>query len=310
MPKLGDRLMRYVSEGDIWILAIRRRGEKLLFEGDNSPFELVPNTFLYWKADPFLFEYQGEHYLFAEMFNRLLGRGCLGVAKVIDGKCSAFKPCLKLPCHLSYPCVFEREGIIYLLPEMASSGTIRLYKSVSFPYQWEEVEQLCDIPGVDTTPLPVAISPKMQFVSTLHLGGDKRNDNLHLIGNHKEKPVCLMTNNPSSRPAGHFIEKDGKIIRPVQDCAEFYGRELLFNQVDDSNPDSWKEHTVLRVAVPSDSSVNAVSIHLSEESGVRFKGIHTYNLDSQYEVIDLQFNVGKTWQYLTRKLIKRMKRLF
>ena len=291
------------------MLAIRRRNESLLFEGDDSPFHLIPNSFLYWKADPFLFEYQGSHYLFAEMFNRLLGRGCIGVARITDGKCGVFRPCLKLGCHLSYPCVFEQDGAVYMLPEMASSGKMKLYKAISFPLIWKEAGVFCEASGVDATPLPKRLSKGLQAVSTLHQGGAKRNDNLYLIEMHGKPPVPLLANDLCSRPAGHFIEKDGKVIRPVQDCSEYYGKRLLFNLVTDASPANWHEQCVGRVTVPSDANDDAITVRLTEGDTRHFKGIHTYNLDSKYEVIDLQFNAGNTWQYLARKLIKRIGRM-
>ena len=312
MVAIADRFKGYISEGDIWILAIRRRGEKLLFEGNNTPFSLIPNTFLYWMADPFLFEYQGQHYLFAEMFNRILGRGCIGVATIVDGNCSSFKPCLQLDCHLSYPCVFERKGIIYMLPEIAASGKVMLYKATAFPYEWKVDRQLCDVSGVDSTPLPVQLSIELQAISTLHVGKAKKNDNLYLLKANGEKPVQVLVNNRCSRPAGHFIVKDGRIIRPVQDCFEYYGKHLIFKEVTSTSLINWHEKSIYCATFPRDTSIrdNGEPINLATAGRQKFRGIHTYNLDSEYEVIDLQFNAGNTWQYFARKLLKRVKRLY
>ena len=60
----------------------------------------------YWYADPILFNYNKEKYLFTEAFNMKKQIGYLAVSKYENNKFSVPKIIMKRKFHLSYPCVF------------------------------------------------------------------------------------------------------------------------------------------------------------------------------------------------------------
>lgn len=160
-----------------WQVAIRLRGDQALYEGNVQGFQCVTNTVRYWYADPFLFCFNGQDYLFVEMFDRWKKKGVIGVCKVSNGKCGRFRLCLELPWHLSYPCVFEDEVGIHMIPECYQSGEVWMYRCVKFPYRWERERCLTKGLAVDTTP-----AGKGQWFTTFFASADQRkNDNLWRI---------------------------------------------------------------------------------------------------------------------------------
>ena len=54
--------------------------------------------------------------------------------------------------HLSYPFVFEHEGVVYMLPERGEAGRVELHRAVAFPDEWRLDRVLLDgLTAVDAT---------------------------------------------------------------------------------------------------------------------------------------------------------------
>lgn len=52
-----------------WSVAWREKPCGTLLKDLDTPFEIIPNSVRYWAADPFLFVYHGETYIFAELYD-------------------------------------------------------------------------------------------------------------------------------------------------------------------------------------------------------------------------------------------------
>lgn len=116
-----------------WTIAYRKRCEKLLLEDASADFHIIKNTWRYWCADPHLFEYEGRTYVFAELYDRVLRRGVIGCCMISENGYTPWKIVLKMPWHLSYPHVFEKDGDIYMIPESYVPKEIALYRAKEFP---------------------------------------------------------------------------------------------------------------------------------------------------------------------------------
>lgn len=297
------------GEGRIWAIAFRRKTEKLLFEGNGEGFIFVPNSFLYWRADPFLFDYKGDTYLFAELYNRIIGKGVIGVAKIKDGRCGRFKVCLDESHHLSYPCVFESKGDIYMMPESGHSGSIIMYRCVQFPNKWERVKEMENCPAVDTTPIPHQLTAGDCYLSTINNSVDTKNSSLWLIDFVKRQKYLLKKDNTELRPAGHIIHHGNAFIRPVQNCTNDYGTDVIFRRIEKIDSNGITETEIART-FPSKERAEGKNPYISTHNGTRysFDGIHTYNVSSQYEVVDLAYREAISMPYFLHKVYKHFMR--
>jgi hypothetical protein len=86
---------------------------------------------------------------------------------------------------------------------------------------------------------------------------------------HPANPICSDARR--ARAAGALFYRDGKLIRPSQDCALGYGHSIVFNEVTRLSPSEYAERVVQRI--PPNWRQNLI-------------GTHTYNSDGTYEVID------------------------
>lgn len=84
-------------------------------------------------ADPFLYRHNDELYLFFE--SQAVGEpGKIEAIKTTDLKTFEYVgEILKAPFHLSFPFIFENDGVIYLMPESFATKEVVLYRFEEFP---------------------------------------------------------------------------------------------------------------------------------------------------------------------------------
>ena len=98
-----------------------------IIKSDTSLFRFDPIVVI---ADPFLFSYKNELYLFYESQKKWYGKGKLCMIKTSNLKdWSKEKIILKEPIHLSFPFVFEYADHLYMIPETGQDGSIRIYEN-------------------------------------------------------------------------------------------------------------------------------------------------------------------------------------
>lgn len=293
--------MKKVEE---WTIAYRhRQGDQLLIDDRESPFKTIPNTWRYWCADPHLLEWDGDTYVFAELYDRVLRRGVIGCCQITDDGPTPWKVVLKTPSHLSYPHTFLSNGTVYMIPESYTAAEIAVYKAVSFPDKWEKVHTLASgYTAVDTTLFSV---DGASWLMTLRF--DEAHTYLEVHRLEKDRPLSsplvAKLDDADSRPAGNLFRYGGKLIRPAQDCNGSYGKALNFYHVTNVSSDRYEE-TLLAKIGPE---------HIRSDLGGIPQGIHTYNVSDGYEIIDLKEYKIDLWAYLTRPvwfLWRRIKNLF
>lgn len=291
---LLSKFKRYSVNG--WYVALRKRTELCLFEGNDAPFYIIPQGVRFWRADPFLFKYQGKNYLFVEEFDMLIKKGRISVAEVVNGRCQRFRPCIDIPYHLSYPCIYEYDTNIYMIPECYESGKVVRYKCKSFPYEWIEEKVLLEEAAADTT--PIILEGNVAYITTIFKDSENRkNDNLWMLNYNNDDSLHQIYNNFYCRCAGHVIfnnVEENEFIRPSQDCSETYGAKLLFNKGIFQNG-KFQEHVIGYVLPPSKDNIeNSLNIYnFNKFKKTQFTGVHTYNVNEDYEVVDLKYNTKK-----------------
>ena len=278
----------YKYANNRYSIAFRQRSEKSLYEADASGkgFILVPYTLRYWMADPFLFKYKNTNYIFAELYDKKKAKGVLGYAELKGNRCGRFHVCLEEKFHLSYPCVYQRDDDIYMVPETKENNSAMIYKAVEFPRKWEKYQMLCEESCVDTTPF--TYNGENYFFTTI-ANEHSTDDNLFLIHEESGTVTKLLDKNLCLRSAGHVIYDKEQLIRPSQDDT-VYGDAVIFNKIIEFKGNAYKEIPYKRVLVLDKSNKEeSICIELvNNKKNIGFNGLHTYNVNEDYEVIDLR----------------------
>lgn len=294
--KLKSLLIKIFIGGE-WKVAYR------LLSDPEGQYHLVDTPVGTWVADPFLYEADGEHYLFVELFDNKENKACIAYYQFINGKPVYQDKIIDQPYHMSYPCVFEHQGAHYMIPETFANLTIDLYKANDFPKQWEKVKCLASGERyMDTTVLK---QEKMYFaVSYRKMRRNWRLDVFNLDMDQLKMTLIgsKLYEANIGRPAGNFIHENG-LIRPAQNCARKYGEELILYKVDGFGCENYEEHEVRRIEVKS------IPMEVLPDR------IHTYNRNSEYECVDVYFEefdlfqgLKTLWRAYLRQFLSKAKR--
>jgi hypothetical protein len=117
----------------------------------HEDFLFIPNNSteygdsIEFNADPFVFENNGVMYLFVE--TKPNGKRAHLSVYLLDSSHLRFHylgVALKEPFHLSYPALYNIDGVIMLIPEMQRSGESWAYVADSFPFKWRKKYKISD----------------------------------------------------------------------------------------------------------------------------------------------------------------------
>lgn len=229
-------------------------------------------------ADPFPITWQGRTFVFFEDLDHRVGKGTISAIEFNDaGPVGDVVPVLEEPWHLSYPFLIEDDGALWMIPESSVQGDVALYKCVRFPDKWERHATL--LSGLELADATITRHNGLYYLfGAWRDGTGGYSDSLaiyyadRLLGPwlpHASNPVLI--DRASTRPAGHFVTIDGKLWRPVQDCAEGYGAALALAEIVELSPTTFRQ--IVRHAI---------------KPGPAWPGrkLHTLNRCGRLEVID------------------------
>lgn len=265
-----------------WTLFI---GSKKFLDQDLStllPVNVPEGEF--W-ADPFLIEYNKEHYVFFENYLHKEKKGKISCGRIIGNEIVDVKDVLDLDYHLSYPFIFRDTGDIFMMPETSSNERLEIYKCLSFPDEWElystafEGEKVADAffyndaNNVKWLFLNKSATPNSCKTSDLFI---YKVDSLKLkeIIPHEENPVFIDSR--ISRNGGSIFTYENKVFRPSQrNTHGAYGGRLNINDIKKLTLNEYVEEQV-RVIEP-DFYPSIKAIH------------HLHQMDDLF-VFDASFN--------------------
>ncbi|MCF2682329.1 hypothetical protein, partial [Faecalicatena contorta] len=282
MTKLFSKLLE-----DGWNVAFRQLPEGEILDNVKSPFQVIPNTWRTWEADPFVLQYEGNTYIFAEMYDYIKRRGAIGYTKWENDRFTPWKKVICEPFHMSYPNVFIRDDGIYMLPETSAGHKLLLYKAVNFPEKWEQHTIIAEnVMWVDTTFFE---NRGVLYAITTDVA-DEENHKDYLLKfddqfSISEKYQIHEKDIDRSRCGGRFFVHTGKLIRVSQDCSQRYGGALIFSEMCPDQVVDKGLQNVFRHISPED-------LQIAEKK--KWIGLHTYNAVPQFEVIDIEkphFNI-------------------
>lgn len=305
-----NRLKNLLTKDNCYSIGIRKRNKTagLLYEGNcTSVFHVLPITERIWYADPIVFSYNGIDYLFCEVFDRRTELGFIGVTVLDSLNPKPFKKILDIGTHLSYPCVFEIDGTVYMIPETTTKKTVELYRSIEFPYKWEFATEL--LKGDEYADSTYYSDESRKLLLTFRqYKGNGSITKLKVI-NAKEIALGKLCDYPSeefvfndqSRGGGKLFIHENKLIRPAQDCSKEYGYALNYYEVSFER-EKYCERFLARI------SPDQINTDLDKA----IVGIHTYALTDDYEIIDVKFDdpqlryqIRRVFRYIKRKLLKK-----
>ena len=215
--------------------------------------ELVPPRDRFW-ADPFPVAYGDRLYLFVEELIFSEDKGRIIVFEIDEqGRAGSPSSALERDYHISYPFVFEWNGVHYMIPETEGRRRVELFRARRFPFDWEfDRVLLDDTPAVDAT--LAEVDGRWWMFANVAIEHASSWDELYLF--HAPSPLgpwTPHTGNPvksdvrSARPAGRLFVHNGVLYRPAQDCARRYGHAIVVNAIEELTPTSFRERPVERI---------------------------------------------------------------
>ena len=265
---------------------------------DISQFRWIEPPRGHFYADPFLFRFESRRWLFFEDFDYRTRLGTIAAAEVMaDGKMGPPIRVLERPYHLSYPCVFQVDGQVFMIPESRANGTVEMYRCRKFPCEWEPARVCLEASAVDTT-VWSENGVHWFFVTLREARGGALQ--LWLFSStgiedewrpHPANPIS--TDVRSSRGAGAIFRDGGRLIRPSQDCSGNYGRSFTLNEILVLNENEYREQSCVTVEAPHGMI-----------------GTHTYARLGEMEVVDgcawasvfSVMGLAEIWTRVRRKL--------
>jgi hypothetical protein len=227
----------------------------------DATWTVLPDDGRRFYADPFPIAVGGTTHLFVEDFPHATGKAIISAVRFgPDGPEGAPVPVLEEAHHLSYPFVFERDGHIWMVPESSAAGTVDLYRATRFPGGWvKEATLLSGVVASDAT--LVEHGGLWWIFATVRdaepgapAGSGSFHDALHLWsapdfrGPYTPHPANPVLVDPAfARPAGRIVARDGTLIRPIQDCAQGYGRALALARVDRLDQEAFAQTVTARI---------------------------------------------------------------
>lgn len=229
-------------------------------------------------ADPFPVEWQGQTFVFFEDLDHRAGKGIISAIEFDGtGPVGEVMPVLEEPWHLSYPFLIKDGEDLWMIPESSEHRAVELYRCVRFPDKWERYCTL--LSDFELSDITITHHNGLNYLFGAWRDGTAGYSDMlsifyadNLFGPwlpHASNPVLM--DRASTRPAGNFVEIDGKLWRPVQDCSNGYGTALGLAEILELSPTTFQQ-VVRRIIGP----------------GPLWPGrkLHTLNRCGNLEVID------------------------
>lgn len=248
----------------------------------------------FFRADPFGYrDAEGQLTVLYEKYEYASGRGVIArLRPKRDNTLKRSRTLLDNGAHLSYPFLFEHEGVRYAVPEGSASGKVTMYRLDPANDAFEPLADLLHEPLCDPT--------LFEYEGGWWLAGTKApltNVALHLyhapspfgpFAPHAQNPVKLDIR--SARPGGTPFVHEGALYRPGQDSSITYGHRIALNRIDELTPLTFRETTVK---------------HIGPIKGSYSAGLHTISAVGDVTLVD-----GKRWTHDRAQERRVMKKKF
>lgn len=197
---------------------------------------------------------------------------------------SKLKILLDTKSHLSYPFVYMENGRYFIFPESSKNGRLSCYEYYPVAERLMFLQDVLEYPLLDSTII--------KKDGTYYIFGALTDDNVgyeehvfysdNLLGPYKGHPANPVKRGlDGTRSAGSFIEVDGTLYRPTQNCQKDYGDSITIYEMTELNEKRVAEEPYMNIEINRRNKHN---------NGM-FK-IHTINYMNDLIVVD-----GKNWTF-------------
>ncbi len=262
---------------------------------------LPVNSKSHFYADPFLLKSRdGTIDIFFEDFSIEEHYGNISLM-TLDSNFNEIhrKILLDTKSHLSFPFIFSENNRTFLFPESARKGRLSCYEYDPEDKSLHFLKDIVKLPLYDSTIFKR--DGKYWLFGTLF--ENRTEYKLHvfysdnLLGPytpHQKNPVKNGLN--GTRAAGNFIDVDGFIYRPTQNCQNKYGESITINLVTEMNETNYSEEPYMVISI-DEKNLQEENIHT----------IHTLNFCDGLIVVDgMKWTLSLTEQW---KNFRRNRRL-
>jgi hypothetical protein len=236
-------------------------------------------------ADPFLFVYKQELYLFYEEKSEL-NEGIIKAFKTSDLLTwEDLGTVLTETCHLSFPFVFEYNNKIYLMPETFDFKSLCLYHFKDFPYGCTMERQL--MVGEHFVDSHIFMHEDIHYLFTNTSNCELRlfySTDLINWALHPMSPI--VTGVKYARSAGSIILIDSKKYRVAQDNSKFYGENFHIFEITKLSTTEYEESLIHEDLIKKDMSWNREGGH--HFNSVQFKGRYISAFDGKKRISYLE----------------------
>lgn len=282
-----------------YFLGIREHHNTFLFEETSfiKEFVFLKNSPLHYYADPFLFSINGIHYIFCERINKITHKGSIVYTIINKSNRQRFFKLSNEKFHMSFPFVFTKNNCVYLIPETSEDSTVSLYYFDVFPSKISKAKVLMNNSKMVDSVLfhnylfTYSISNKKETRFQIYNCSDDLN-----VENLLFDYIDFECN---KRGAGCVFEYKNSFIYPTQIGKPSYGYGILFNYV--------KFNNKMAPTLTPFKSINAIDV--SRHFGKQVNGIHTYNRDDVYEVVDFDISIF-SFLGLIGKIVRKIRKIF
>ncbi|MBO9446704.1 hypothetical protein [Ruegeria sp. R14_0] len=264
-----ERLARSGKARDFWQLG-RSKGSISGFHPGKAT-ALSRSAFV--MADPFLFEHEGQHWVFYEAMNADNHDGWIEVAHLNGDHLEHPTTALKRPYHLSYPFVFRDGDAIYMMPETQAARRLEIWRATRFPDKWELHATAFEGQHLAESSLFRDDNDRWWLLTNLsdHYAFQDHSSELYLfeidgpdltqIKPHPDNPVVFGS--ASARNAGAVIRQGNRLFRPSQNNSHgVYGYGLNIMEILRLDETGYEER-LIRQFTPEDRPGVSGMHHLS-----------------------------------------------
>lgn len=249
IPILGRRISSLLRGSYIgrWSIAYAKHDN---FNKSLWRYKEIENPRGRFLADPFVFKKNGRTVIFAEDYFFNDSKGRISAIEIKQSNEEFLGVVLEEDFHLSFPYIFESEGIVFMIPESSNNKDIRLYECIDFPTQWKLKAILMKGISAADTMVFKKFDKWFMLTNICSAGVNDHQSELHIFWSsslESSEWVSIKCGNPvifhseSARNGGFFIH-DGSLYRINQIHGKYhYGKGFGINIINVLDEFDYKE---------------------------------------------------------------------